>query len=134
MKTSDDCEDQLARLSWAMDVPAPVDRDGNVVPLTTRTLYDGNGREVEVAEIALVDSILRGRLVWRVRTNSGISLELNLLSLERPDSWERLEEDARKAPRDYIEARGIIAERDRRVATMTSDIVRRAKALAGVSE
>lgn len=97
MKTSGECKDQLAQPSWAEGVPAPVDRDGNVVPLTTRTLYDGNGREVEVAEIALVDSILRGRLVWRVRTHSGVSLELDLLSLERPDSWERLEEDLTRA-------------------------------------
>lgn len=29
-----------------------------------------------------------------------------------PDSWERLEEDARKAPRDYIEGRGITPERE----------------------
>lgn len=100
MKASDECKDQLAQPSWAEGVPAPVDRDGNVVPLTTRTLYDGNGREVEVAEIALVDSILRGRLVWRVRTHSGVSLELDLLSLERPDSWEGLLEDLTRAVKD----------------------------------
>lgn len=28
-----------------------------------------------------------------------------------PDSWERLEGDARKAPREYIEGRGITSER-----------------------
>lgn len=38
--------------SWAEGVPAPVDRDGNVVPLTTRRLYDGEGREHEVMAIA----------------------------------------------------------------------------------
>ena len=51
-----------------------------------------------------------------------------------PDSWERLEEDARKTPREYIEGRGINAGSDGRVAAMTSDLVRRAKALAGVSD
>ena len=49
-----------------------------------------------------------------------------------PDSWESLEEDARKAPREYIEGRGITSERDGRVTAMAQDIVRRAKALAGV--
>lgn len=79
--------------NWHEGVPQPVDADGNVVPLATRMLYDGTGREVEVGEIALVDSILCGRLVWRVRTHSGISLTLDLLHLERLDTWERLEED-----------------------------------------
>lgn len=44
------------------------------------------------------------------------------------------EEDAKKAPREYIEGRGITAGRDGRVAAMVRDIVRRAKALAGVSD
>ena len=70
-----------------------MDADGNVVPLTTRKLYDGKGREVEVGEIALVDSILCGRLVWRVRTHSGVSLVLDLLHLARPDTWESLVAD-----------------------------------------
>ena len=84
-------------LSWAEGVPAPVDRDGNSVPLMTRRLYDVKGREVEVGEIALVDSILCECLVWRVRTHSGVSLALDLLHLERPDSWERLLGDLDRA-------------------------------------
>ena len=32
--------------SWYEDIPAPVDADGNVVPLTTRKLYCEDGREV----------------------------------------------------------------------------------------
>ncbi len=79
--------------SWADGVPVPRDKDGNVVPLATRKLYDGTGREVEVGEIALVDSMLCGRLVWRVRTHSGVSLVLDRLHLERPDTWERVEAD-----------------------------------------
>ena len=83
--------------SWADDVPVPRDKDGNVVPLATRKLYDEEGREVEVSEIALVDSILYGRLDWRVRTYSGVSLVLDCLHLERPDTWERLEKDIQRA-------------------------------------
>lgn len=79
--------------AWHEGVPAPVDADGNIVPLTTRTLYDEKGREVEVGEIALVDSILCGRLVWRVRTRSGVSLVLDLLHLVPHDSLEKLADD-----------------------------------------
>ena len=79
--------------NWYDDVPAPVDRDGNVVPLATRTLYCGDGREVEAGEIALVDSKLSGGLVWRVRTPGGVALVLDLLHLATPDSWERLADD-----------------------------------------
>lgn len=83
--------------AWYEGIPVPVDADGNVVPLTTRTLYDGTGREVEVGEINLVDSILRGCLVWRVRTRQGVSLGLDLLHLERPDSLERIAHDIESA-------------------------------------
>lgn len=51
-----------------------------------------------------------------------------------PDSWESLEEDARKTPRDYLEGRGIEAGSDGRVAAMVKDIVCRSKSLAGVCD
>ena len=43
-----------------------------------------------------------------------------------------MEDDAKKAPRDYVEGRGIEVGSDGRVAAMARDIVRRAKDLAGV--
>lgn len=52
------------------------------------------------------------------------------LTHERPDSWERIEEDAKLAPRDYLEKRGMNPEKTERVASMMADLVRRAKALA----
>lgn len=79
--------------NWYEGVPAPVDNDGNVVPLTTRRLYDGYGGEHEVDEIVLVHSGISGGLVWRVRTPGGVALVLDLLHLERPDTWERVEAD-----------------------------------------
>lgn len=85
--------------NWYDGVPVPRDKDGNVVPLATMRLYDEKGREVEVGEIALVDSILYGRLVWRVRTHGGVSLGLDLLHLAPPDSWERLESDINELAR-----------------------------------
>ena len=52
------------------------------------------------------------------------------LTHERPDSWEKLEEDAKLAPRDYLESRGMNPEKPERIASMMADLVRRAKALA----
>lgn len=51
--------------NWYEGVPAPVDSDGNVVPLTTRRLYDGEGNEHEVREIPL--DVLRRCKVLVVR-------------------------------------------------------------------
>lgn len=56
------------------------------------------------------------------------------LTHERPDSWERIEEDAKLAPRAYLEARGMNPEKTERVASMMADLVRRAKALAKAGE
>lgn len=79
--------------SWAEGVPAPVDADGNVVPLVTRRLYDSDGREHEVKEISLADSGLRGGLAWWVKRSDDAVVLLEFLHLERPDSWERIEAD-----------------------------------------
>lgn len=56
------------------------------------------------------------------------------LTHERPDSWERIEEDAKLAPRDYLEKRGMNPEKTERIASMMADLVRRAKALAKAGE
>lgn len=79
--------------NWYDGVPAPFDADGNVVPLTTRKLYCGDGREVEVGEVSLVGPELNGDWVWCVRTPDGAALVLNLLHVERFDSLERLDND-----------------------------------------
>lgn len=56
------------------------------------------------------------------------------LTHERPDSWERIEEDTKLAPRDYLEKRGMNPEKTERIASMMADLVRRAKALAKKEE
>ena len=104
-----------------------MDADGRLVPLSVKNLFAYDGKMVTVEEIVFDGAW------WYVKCLETTRLRLSRFHLYKPDSWERLEEDARKAPRDYIEARGIIAERDGRVATMTSDILRRAKALSGLA-
>lgn len=123
---SDECDDQLARLSWAEGVLAPVDADGETVPLGVKKLYAGDGEALDVEFIGF-----NGR--WVVKFDRANLFNLDWFHLSKPDSWEKLEKDALKTPREYVEGRGIIAGRDGRVVAMTSDLVRRAKALAGVA-
>lgn len=86
-------EDVFQCPSWTEGVQAPVDADGNVVPLTTRTLYEWDGHEISVVEYALIYSEHTGAPVWRVRRSDGMIFMLSLLHLERPDTWERVEAD-----------------------------------------
>lgn len=112
-------------------VPAPMDANGTVVPLDTKELvYRGETREVCEFCYRPNTSMLGDWFVGFV----GVIVHPLLRVCTMPDSWESLEEDARKAPRDYIEGRGITVGSDGRVAAMAKDLVRRARALAGVSD
>lgn len=105
------------------NIPAPLDANGCVVPLDTKELvHKGETRKVYV----FVYSTRFRR--WFVEFGDCVDIRLSACTM--PDSWESLEEDARKAPREYVEGRGITTELGGRVVTMTSDILRRAKALA----
>ena len=79
--------------SWAEGVPVPRDKDGNVVPLATRRLYDGEGNEHEVSEIILAESGLRGGLAWWVKRSDDAVVLLEFLRVAPPDTWERVEAD-----------------------------------------
>ena len=112
---------------WYDDVPAPTDKDGRVVPLDTKELVcRGKTREVYCF---VYDSRFKD---WFVDFCGCGCNRLGDCTL--PDSWEKLDEDALKTPSEYIEERGITVERSGQVETMTSDILRRAKALAGVTK
>lgn len=91
MTISDECEDQLARLSWANDVPAPMDADGRLVPLSTETLYTNDGERVTVEEV-----IFDGTW-WYVRCSDTSRLRLRRLHLSKHDSLERLLEDLERS-------------------------------------
>ena len=83
-----------------------------------------------------------GSLHPEILTNDGCMVEYDeglwdfakKVTHEQPDSWERIEDDAKLAPRDYLEKRGMNPEKTERIASMMADIVRRAKALAKAGE
>lgn len=112
-------------INWCNGVPVPTDADGRIVPLGVEKLYAGDGEALDVELIGF-----DGR--WVVKFGGKGLFNLDWFHLSEPDSWESLEEDSKKAPRDYVDGRGIEVGSDGRVAAMAQDIVRRAKVLAGV--
>lgn len=108
---------------WYDSVPVPMDANGCVVPLDTKELvHKGVTRKV----YGFIYSTRLRHWFVEFEEFDGVSLS----SCTMPDSWESLEEDALKTPREYVEGRGINTETGGRVVAMTSDIIRRAKALA----
>lgn len=110
--------------NWYDNMPVPVDANGCVVPLDTKELV----RKGETLEVYGFDYSVMLK-DWFVKLDGYGYIRLSACTL--PDSWERLEEDARKTPREYIEGRCIPVGRDGRVAAMARDLVLRAKELAG---
>ena len=63
-----------------------------------------------------------------------ILVEANELTHKKPDSWEQLEEDVMLTPYYYCDRRDIKAEIGFASESKAKDVVRRAKALAGVDD
>ena len=83
--------------NWHEGVPQPVDADGNVVPLTTRTLYDGDGQEISVKEYVLFYSKDIKAPVWLVMMPDGMIFMLDRCHLERSDTWDALIADVERS-------------------------------------
>lgn len=136
----DEVDDELARLGWAKDVPAPVDADGEVVPLSTEVMYDDDGEERE-------GSIYRSFILshemdrWYFGVPGG-AREVASLRLHRPDSGEKLAEDIESVSNSSICAyfgwrgkpcegcRAFIDENSNCKREAMRDVLRRAEALA----
>lgn len=110
--------------------PKPVlDADGVPIKVGDTVYCDGEDEPLRVShttdstKVTLIDDHA-----------SYCTVKPSRLSHERPDSWERIEEDAKLAPRDYLEKRGMNPEKTERIASMMADLVRRAKALAKACE
>lgn len=137
---SDECEDELAQLSWTEGVPAPVDADGKLVHLSTDMLYTRYYSRFCVEEIGYSreksDWIVYGHREHPTRYNA---YSLRDLHLSKPDSWERLEEDARNTTCEYFgcDVNTCDACPGNDVGctnAIIEDVIRRAKALAGVTQ
>ena len=139
-------EDELESLSWAASVPAPKDADGEVVPLTTKVMYGGDGRELEI--IFFKFNIDNYATQWSAFCknkdgNIGYAAVSNIY-LRRPDSWEKLEEDVQKVQNEgacgYFGAKACDDSCPAKCGPVPCatyafiDALRRAKALAGRGE
>lgn len=108
-------------------VKLPKDAMGREIPLSTKVLYYKGSVASNVSNFIYWPNEDR----WVVILYGFFkNYETSDFLLFPPDSWEQLEHDATLAPRDYLQARGIEERKDGRIATMMSDLVRRAKILA----
>lgn len=126
--------------NWYDSVPAPLDSNGDVVPLDTRALVlDGESRSV----MCYIYGPTTRK--WLVEF-SGVDEQRHLNACTLPGSWEQLEKDAANDPCEYFgmdrtgSCDGCPAKSEddklfmRCRSVMTLDIVRRAKELAGVTD
>ena len=111
--------------------PAPkvLDADGVSIKVGDTVYCGGEDKPLRVSHIT--DST---KVILVEDNVSYFAVKPSRLTHERPDSWERIEEDAKLAPRDYLEKRGMNPEKTERIASMMADLVRRAKALAKAGE
>ena len=133
-----DREDMSGRLygsySERVKRPAPkvLDADGAPIEVGDTVYCDDDPEQL------IVDSFDDPGCVYLTlaKSPSGMlyTIEPSRLSHQCHDSWERIEEDAKLAPRDYLEKRGMNPEKTERIASMMADLVRRAKALAKAGE
>lgn len=132
----DECEDELARFAWAKGVPAPVDADGEVVPLGTTELYTDKGEMIFVGDIRF-----DGYRWYVCGTDSGRPYRLKQLHRTGQDSWKKLEEDIQKVAESdvcgYFDKVGKLCgdcparrTQDKCASVALQDVMRRAKALA----
>ena len=105
---------------------------GERVKRPVQSVFDADGVEIKVGDSMYVanggdgpyivcdidENIDRIELFWHENRNEKLFIAANRLTHTRPDSWERLEEDA-----EFNDETGIVGG--------NLDIVRRAKALAG---
>lgn len=89
-----------------MSVELPKDAEGREIPLDTKVLYGIGGTTRNIVYwVYTVDSDLEKEWgnCWRAVTDAGRKLDPELMYLTPPDSWERLEEDLRRAAeRDVV--------------------------------
>lgn len=81
-----------------MNIESPKDAEGREIPLDTRRLYDENGEKKTVLRFEYSPTLKH----WTVVPDEGLNVatcasSVSHFYLTPPDSWERLEEDLRRA-------------------------------------
>lgn len=90
--------------AWYEGIPAPVDADGNVVPLTTQVMFGRRGDAYSMDRFSF-DMGTKSWIAYFERRGSSDSTEVSNLRLKRPlvqglsqpDSWDRLLGDLDRA-------------------------------------
>lgn len=104
-------------LTHTRPAPKVLDADGVEIKVGDTVWFKGNPRPYAVVEVK--DGSVRLHSKTHCSEESATTVWTDILTHTRPDSWERLEEDA-----EFNDETGIVGG--------NLDIVRRAKALAGV--
>lgn len=121
-------------------VQSVLDADGVEIKVGDTVWFKGNPRPYVVVEVK--DGSVRLHSKTYCSEESATTVWTDILTHTRPDSWERLEEDAAKEPCDYF---GVECDDDKGCGgcphlhegrdcaiDLQADLIRRAKALAGV--
>ena len=121
--------DVVANASRRLHALMPHDMNGREIKVGDRLLFVNSGGALRTHELKVIPTYADdgGATLGAIAINPEESV-----TVVDPDSWERLQEDAKLTPRDYLRGHGIEADGHGRVSAMAADIVRRAKALAGV--
>ena len=128
--------------------PAPkvLDADGVPIEVGDTVYLRGNGREGKVVGFYEDEGETLVSVSYELGSDrTTVNTDFKALTHERPDSWEKLEEDARKtacnyalAPRDengFSTCDGCRFQKSESCSNeMTIDVVERAKKLAGIEE
>lgn len=78
-----------------MNIELPKDADGREIPLDTETLYDKNGKEIEVSRYQYYPIVGYG--YWNIKSVRNEYYRVDEVYLTPPDSWDKLEEDLDRA-------------------------------------
>lgn len=82
-------------------VELPKDAEGREIQLDTEVLYDKNGQEIEVSRWQYYPKVGHG--YWNLKSVRNKYYRQDEVYLTPPDSWEKLEEDLRRASeRKYV--------------------------------
>lgn len=113
--------------------PKVVNADGVEIRVGDTVWHAKTGSEYRVLSLSGVD-----KAAWVTEATTmgdDFFIDIAALTHERPESWERIEADCMQDAKDYCEERGIAPEYPiHNGKAKCRDLVRRAKALAGVSE